>query len=119
MPEIVDEVLATTPPCKVLDFSKTAAPSAVVARLLVDAARRAACARSESLATYLAALAPGRRPDPAVAESSATACKSLAAAQADGVIEPALAVVLDEGARALDPSSSCRCSATAPTPASR
>jgi hypothetical protein len=104
VPEIVDEVLATTPPCKVLPFTKTAAATAVVARLLVDAARRAACARRQPLATYLAALAPGEAPDPAVAESLRDGLrKSLAAALADGVIDPPLEVVLDEGARALDP----------------
>ena len=104
VPEIVDEVLATSPPCRILAFSKTEETSAVVARLLVDAARRAACARKESLATYLAALAPGEAPDPAVAESLRDGIRaSLDAALADGVLEPSLEVVLDEGARALDP----------------
>lgn len=104
VPEIVDEVLATSPPCRPLAFSRTQQTSAVVARVLVDAARRAACARDESLATYLAALAPGETPDPAVAESLRDGIRqSVAAAAADGVLEPALAVVLDEGARALDP----------------
>jgi hypothetical protein len=104
VPEIVDEVLATTPPCSILTFEKTAAPAAVVARVLVDAARRAACARSQPLATYLAALAPGAAPDPAVAAGLRDGIRaSLAAAQGDEVIDPALAVVLDEGARALDP----------------
>lgn len=104
VPEIVDEVLATTPPCKTLAFPKSDAPAAVVSRLLVDAARRAACARNEPLATYLTALAPGEVPDPAVAESLREGIrKSLDAALADEVIEPALEVVLDEGARALDP----------------
>ena len=72
--------------------------------MLVDAARRAACARSEPLATYLAALEPGATPDPAVAASLRDGIRaSLAAAQGDEVIDPALGVVLDEGARALDP----------------
>ena len=62
VPEIVDEVLATKPPCSILSFPKTDATSAVVARVLVDAARRVACARSEPLATYLAALEPGATP---------------------------------------------------------
>ncbi len=104
VPEIVDEVLATTPPCSDLAFSKTDAPTAVVARVLVDAARRAACARSEPLATYLTALAPGEAPDPAVAASLRDGVRaSIDQALGDEVIEPALAVVLDEGARALDP----------------
>ena len=104
VPEIVDEMLATTPPCKTLAFPKPDAPAAVVSRLLVDAARRAACARNEPLATYLTALAPGEVPDPAVAESLRGGIRqSLDAALADEVIEPALEVVLDEGARALDP----------------
>ncbi|MDX6375704.1 MAG: hypothetical protein QOE98_7 [Gaiellaceae bacterium] len=104
VPEIVDEVLATTPPCRNLAFSKTATASAVVARVLVDAARRAACARAEPLSSYLAAVAPGEAPDPAVAAALRDGLrKSLDAARADEVIDPALAVVLDEGARALDP----------------
>ncbi len=104
VPEIVDEVLATKPPCSILSFTRNDVSAAVVARVLVDAARRAACARSEPLATYLAALAPGAGPDPAVAASLRDGLvASLAAAQGDEVIDPALGVVLSEGARALDP----------------
>jgi hypothetical protein len=104
VPEIVDELLATGPPCRILPFAKAAAPAAVVARVLVDAARRAACARAEPLAAYLAALVPGTAPDPAVARSLRDGLRtSLGAAKGAGVIDPALAVVLDEGARALDP----------------
>ena len=89
VPEIVDEVLATKPPCSILAFEKTAAPAAVVARVLVDAARRAACARSQPLATYLAALAPGAAPDPAVAAALRDGIRaSLDAAQGDEVIDP-------------------------------
>jgi hypothetical protein len=104
VPEIVDELLATTPPCRILAFAKTSATDAVVARLLVDAARRAACARRQPLATYLAALEPGTTPDPTVAGSLRDGLRaSLAAAQGDQLLDPALAVVLDEGVRALDP----------------
>ena len=104
VPEIVDEVLASKPPCSILAFSKTDATDAVVARLLVDAARRAACARQQPLAGYLAALEPGTTPDPAVAASLRDGLQaSLAAAQGDALLDPALAVVLAEGVRSLDP----------------
>jgi len=104
VPEIVDEVLATKPPCSILAFPKSADTSALVARLLVDAGRRAACARQQPLATYLAALEPGTTPDPAVAASLRDGLQaSLDAAQGDELLDPALAVVLQEGVRALDP----------------
>ena len=105
VPEIVDEVLATKPPCSILAFPKTDATSAVVARLLVDAARRAACARSEPLATYLAALEPGRgaRSGRRRERSATASARASTPPRATSVIDPALGVVLDEGARALDP----------------
>jgi hypothetical protein len=104
VPEIVDELLASRPPCSILPFARNGAPAAVVARVLVDAARRAACARAEPLASYLAALVPGAAPDPVVAASLRDGLRaSLRAAQGAGVLDPALAVVLDEGARAIDP----------------
>jgi hypothetical protein len=104
VPEIVDEVLASKPPCSNLSFTKNDATSAIVARLLVDAARRAACARQQPLATYLGALEPGTTPDPAVAAALRDGLQaSLDAAQGDQLIAPPLQVVLNEGVRALDP----------------
>jgi hypothetical protein len=104
VPEIVDEVLASQPPCSILAFQRSASTDAIVARLLVDAARRAACARQQPLASYLAALEPGTTPDPAVAASLRDGLQaSLDAAQGDELLDPALAVVLEEGVRALDP----------------
>ena len=104
MPEIVDEVLASKPPCSILAFPKTDATDAVVARLLVDAARRAACARQQPLAGYLAALEPGTTPDPAVAASLRDGLRRASPPpRATSCSIRALAVVLAEGVRALDP----------------
>ncbi len=76
VPEIVDEVLASKPPCSILSFPKTDATSAIVARLLVDAARRAACARQQPLATYLARARAGHDArSRGRGERSATACR--------------------------------------------
>ncbi len=93
VPEIVDEVLATSPPCRILAFPKTEETSAVVAR---RAGRRrpprGLRAVKESLATYLAALAPGAgaRPGRRRERCATASARASTPRQADGVLDPSL-----------------------------
>ncbi len=100
VPDLIDAVLASAPPCRPFALAPTGEPAALTSRLLADGLRRAACARGVSLASMLVAVAPGAEtaPDAAVALRD-----GIRAAVPEAGLPAALAVVIDEGARAVDP----------------